>query len=137
MALNQKDNTQVFDTVISNVSTNLIRITEDKLRNVLNDNIGKLRKPNDIIAALALFISLLGVLMTSEFHDQFGIKADTWNGFFMFLCFASFCYLCFVGKNLWKNRCSLEDIMQEIKNTKKVKKKNDKGQQFLSFLKRN
>lgn len=136
MALNQNDNTLVFDTVISNVSTNLIRITEDKLRNVLNDNIGKLRKPNDIIAAVALFLSLLGVLMTSDFHDKFGIKVDTWNGFFMFLCFASFCYFCYVCRNLLKNRCSIEDIMQEIKNAKKQKKKSNRVEHFFSLFKR-
>ena len=49
MALNRKDSRIIIDNEISNTSVNLITITEDKLENILNRHIGRLRKPQEVI----------------------------------------------------------------------------------------
>lgn len=114
MALNRNGKIEVKET-ISNVSVRIISITEDKLLNILNVHIQKIRKSNDWITALALFISMIGIAFSTEFKSIFGIDAQMLAGGFYVCVVLSFCYMCRVIYNCRKNKDSIDDIMKDIK----------------------
>lgn len=100
---------------ISNVSVTLIQITEERLVNILNAHIAKIKKGNDWATALALFISLFGIAVSTDFHDTLGIKADMLKGAFYLIILISFLYFLYVAYNCYKNKDSVEDIISDIK----------------------
>lgn len=116
MAL-RKDKVEVKET-ISNVSVGIISITEDKLVNILNTHIAKIKKNHDWITALALFVSLFGIALTTEFKNVLGIDALMITGGYYVLVFLSLCYFVRVVYHCYKNRDSIDSIMQDIKNQK-------------------
>lgn len=63
------DKTIEIDATISITETNLIKITEDKLKLVLYEHIEKLRKSKEWLAALSFSVTILLVLLTSNFKD--------------------------------------------------------------------
>lgn len=117
MPLRTKNNKITINEEISNVSVNIIRITEDKLVNILNTHINKIKKKNnDWITSGSLFISLVCVAITSDFHNTFGLNADVIKGIFYAGLFASFVYFIVVIINCIKNKDSISQIVKEIKN---------------------
>ncbi len=116
MPLKTKNNKIAVNEEISNVSVNIIRITEDKLVNILNTHINKIKKNNDWITSGSLFISLACVAVTSEFHNTFGLNADVIKGIFYAGLFASFIYFIVVIIHCIKNKDSISKIVKEIKN---------------------
>lgn len=99
---------------VSDISVRVITITEDRLENVVNKHINKFRKSQDYIGSIALTISLLIVLVTSEFKNK-GFDAGTWRGIFIALFCASLFYLVYVFVNLYKGRNGREELLEELK----------------------
>lgn len=117
MALRRvQDNTVDVTNTINNTSVNLIKITEDKLQNILVTHINNLEKPRDVVGAIALLVTLLGAMLTTEFKETWGLSADTWKGVFIVLFIASVVYLVWVIYNYCKNKDGVEAIMKDIKN---------------------
>ena len=118
MALRTAGRKVAVNETISTVSVNIIQITEDKLVNILTAHVGKIRKSSDWGGALAMFLSFVGLAVTSDFHETFGISADTLRGIFYCGMLASLVYLVKSCVNRYKNRDSVEDILKDIKNEK-------------------
>lgn len=117
MALNRKDNqTLVVDNVISNTSVNVIKITEDKLYNILTKHIAKLRSAKDWINPVAVSVSLLLALLTTDFKTAFGLSSDTWKAVFIILFGISVIYSLYSICHCIFSRSNINLIIKDIKN---------------------
>lgn len=123
MALSRSKATIDIENTIENVSTNLIRITEDKLKLILIENVAKIRKPADIINPLAIIISLLATIITADFKSKWGLPAESWKTlFFTFLVISIIYFFCCLFNLIFK-RSNVKRILKEIKNEYDVNKK--------------
>ncbi len=100
----------------SNTDVNLIAITEDKLINILTVYVGKMKKSKEWWAAVSFSISLLLVLLTSNFEAKWGLSGEQWQMAFILLFIASIVYLVYSIYNCYKHTVTVEVIVQEIKN---------------------
>ena len=115
MAFKNNGNKIVVNETISNISINLIEITEDKLVNILNSHVSKIKKSNDWIGATALFVSLVGILLTSTFNDVWILKKEMLLAFFVLVTILSFSYLIYTIYNCINNKSSVQKIIKDIK----------------------
>ena len=110
------------DKMLSNVRTNVIQITEDKLEIILLKHLSKVRSRKAWITPLSLFITVFLAIQTATFTKTFGISAAHWEAIFQIGCVASLawllCSVCLVCKR-WKGG-SLEDLIETIKDTKET-----------------
>lgn len=122
MALSRSKTTIDIENTIENVSTNLIRITEDKLKLILIENVAKIRKPADILNPFAIILSLLATIITAEFKCKWGISADSWKTLFFLCLVISIIYFFCCLLNLIFKRSNVKRILKEIKNEYDVNK---------------
>lgn len=117
MALRNNNGQKIIVTeTITNTSVNVISITEDKLVNILNRHVAKIKKNNDWMASLALLLSLIAMAITTDFHETFGMSSDTLRGLFYAGVIASFIHFVRSCYNCYKNRDSVDDIVKDIKD---------------------
>jgi|GEM_PF-5362554 len=114
MALRPTTNPQDYGNNIADISVDVISIMESSLRVVLISHVEKLRKSKDIVGAIALFVSLVGVLLTAEFKSNI-FDAKTWFGIFIVLTIAAGGYMVYVIINHCKNKDSVDAIIEDIK----------------------
>lgn len=104
----------------SNVKTDLIEITGDKLEVILLKHESNLGKRTAWITPLSLFVSVLLTLLTATFNDMFGLLASEWKALFVISGALSIAWL---GISLirlytcWRD-CSIGNLIAIIKNTK-------------------
>lgn len=123
MALNKEKAKESFvRNVITVVSSDVIKITEDKLENVLNRNIGKIKKSKDVVASLGLCISLYSLVFQAELNSIGGFSGETIKGFFLLLLLFSVMYFFYTLLNLIFFRITANDIIEEIKSYGQEKK---------------
>jgi hypothetical protein len=107
--------------VCSNTQSDLIYITEDKLENILLKHINNLNKSNGWITPTTLFITILIVLITSDFKDTLGLEKYVWNALFIIGLIISIIWLIIsiikAGKSI--KRATIEFLISEIKNKQK------------------
>jgi len=77
----------------SNVKSDLIEITEDKLENILLKHLKKMGTRKGWLAPLGLFISVVLANVSASFNEKFGISASTWEASFILALIASFVWL--------------------------------------------
>jgi len=69
--------------VCSNTETDMIEITDDKLRNILSTFIQDLKKVQLWLVALTLVLTILLAILTADFNKDFiGISRTTWSAIF-------------------------------------------------------
>ena len=98
----------------SNLDQEIIQITEDKLRLVLNEHIGQAEQRKGWIAPLSLLIAIATVFATSTFKDAL-FKAPTWEAFFVIAGLLSLGWLLWTVRQAWRSP-SVQDIVEKIKN---------------------
>lgn len=98
----------------STININVISITEEKLKLILTDHIKKLRKSKDFLSSASLFVTLVGVLLTADFHVE-GVSSDTLHGILFVITLLSFAYFVYVVWNCYKHRDDVDNIMEDIK----------------------
>lgn len=101
----------------SNTDISIIRITEDKLVNILTIHVAKMRKSKEWVAALSFSITLFLVLLTSKFEDKWFFTGEQWYVAFTFLFIASVIYLGYTVYNCFKNNVEVQTIVDDIKQT--------------------
>lgn len=111
-----KDYSITINNSVSEININVISITEDRLENILNAHFVRMSHSRDWIGAAALFLTILIVLVTSDFKNKW-LDAPTWRAFFLLLCIASLIYLIYCTYNFFKNKDSVSNILQDIKRT--------------------
>lgn len=115
MAITRKNTPVDVKNEITCTSVNLIHITQDKLENILNKNIQKLKKSHDWLGAAALFITFIGIIITADFKDFKFITGEQLSGIIYTLTTLSAYYLYRTVKNCMKNNIEVSDIIAEIR----------------------
>lgn len=104
--------------VYNNTDQNLIRITEDKLYNILKDHCDDLKKKNNWTTPFSISLTILLSLITSQFRDALFIEAPVWKAIFIVALAISTGLLVrtvYYGKKI---DVSLDSLMNQIKNKK-------------------
>ena len=114
MAKTSVDNKYIRDS-IENVQTNQITISEDKLRIKLEKQFKRLKRASGALSYLGLSITCVGVLLSTDFKEAFGITPDMWKTVF-FLAAAFFIIMTLIsGFNALFNRVTVDTIVDDIK----------------------
>lgn len=114
-AVVETKNSKFVNKSISNIQSNIISITEDKLENKLNKHISKIKKSHDWIGAAGVFFTIVIALLTSQFKTVLGFGAEFWFHLFCFGAVFSFGYLCYTIFNAYKNNTNVSIIISNIK----------------------
>lgn len=101
--------------VHSNVSQEVIEITSDKLRLILNEYIDSMSSRKEWHTPFSIFLTLLLVLCTTDFKQKWLLTADTWNAIFIISTILS-CLWLISSLIKMKKSISIEDILNAAKN---------------------
>jgi hypothetical protein len=118
-SFNTEEDSRFVNKKTSNIKSDLIEITEDKLENILLKHLKKMGTRKGWIAPLGLFISVVLANTTAIFAEKFGIPSSTWEALFILSAIASGIWLAvsivmiFVN---WKES-SIECLIGQVKNS--------------------
>ena len=110
------DNPMV-DQFYDNTQSNIIRITDDKLKVILLENKESLIKNNDYLAPLTLLISLVLTFCTTDFKDFLKLPASVWMAFYLFLALGAAIWLLLEARKR-KKSISIDELINKIRNQK-------------------
>lgn len=102
----------------SNVKSDVIEITEDKLENILLKHLTKLMTRKGWMMPLSLFISVFLASLTATFTRKFGIEGHVWQATFILSVIVSGVWLVASIVKLamcWKES-SMDTLINTIKN---------------------
>lgn len=99
---------------INNVSSDIIRITEDKLRLKVGEYEKSLAHSYDWIGPAGIVITIVLAMLTSDFKYRFGVTAKAWNIIFSTCFVFAFCYTIWVIIKAFK-RMSIDDFIDGLK----------------------
>lgn len=102
----------------SNVKSDLIEITEDKLENILLKYIQNIELRKRWVLPFGLLVSVALTLTSAKFQDGLGISAATWNAVFLVLAALSVAWLLFDLLQLTRcwSKSTLDYLIRTIKN---------------------
>ena len=111
----------------SNVKSDLIEITADKLENILLKHMSKVGVRKSWLTPLALFLTVLLANLTATFSKKFGIDGPVWQAIFILGTIVSLVWLLFIIFRIWAcwKTCSLEHLISIIKNAQKSSQQED------------
>ncbi len=113
------DESRFIDKHRSNVKSDLIEITEDKLENILLKHIRKIGTRKAWLAPLGLFISIILANISATFTEKFGIPSSIWEAIFFIGAIASGIWLIasFVLMIVNWKESSIDYLISRIKNS--------------------
>ncbi len=104
----------VFE-VHSNVSAELVEITTEKLELILRQHVDCLSGKNLWQAPLGICLTIILVLLTSNFNAKFGLSPDTWTAIFVISLVLSLLWLVVALLKLRKV-ITVDELMSKVKN---------------------
>lgn len=107
-------NNPMVDNFYDNTQSNVIRITDDKLKVILLENKESLKRNNDVIAPLTLLISLILTFCTTDFKDFLTIGAPVWKALYLFLALASVIWLVYELNRIRKT-ITIDELIDQIR----------------------
>lgn len=110
-------NNPMVDQFYDNTQSNVIRITDDKLKVILLENEDSLTKNNDYLTPLTLLISFVLTFCTTDFKDFLFLTAPVWKAFYLFLTVSSAVWLIIEWRKK-KKSISIDDLIYKIRNQK-------------------
>lgn len=119
------ESSKFIDQRRSNVKSNLIEITEDKLENILLKHVQNLGHAKSWITPLSILASLLVAQITTTFRKALWIDAPVWQAVFYLSTAASLVWTALTVKNAIKNRrkATIEYLIRCIGATEEEPKK--------------
>jgi len=111
--------TRFVNKVYANTQSDLIEITDDKLRIILTDFIAKVKKSQDWLIPFSIFLTLLITFLTTDFSKDFlSIPKSTWAIIFKIAFFASVVWSII---SLWqclnyRKTVQIDNLLEIIKN---------------------
>ncbi|MBD5181012.1 MAG: hypothetical protein HDS98_00475 [Bacteroidales bacterium] len=112
MAINREYTVSITNS-IEEISINIISIPEDRLQNILTKHFDHLNRTKDYIGAIALSVTLLIVLVTSDFKDKW-LDPPTWRALFIFMFIASLGYTAYCIYNAIVHKDSVAAMLKDI-----------------------
>jgi len=113
-----EEESKFIDKRRTNVKSDLIEITEDKLENILLKHLQRLGVRKSWVTPLSLLVTIILANLSATFGDKFGIEGSVWEAFFLLVAIFSAIWLVvsiiriIVG---WKES-SLSNLIAIIKN---------------------
>lgn len=106
-------NSEFVKNEINNVSSNIIRITEDKLRLKLSVYENSVVHSSDWLGALGIVVSIAMTLITAEFKNLLGLSSEVWCTIFVIALGISIVYLI---RTICRasNRKSIDDFVEGL-----------------------
>jgi membrane protein insertase Oxa1/YidC/SpoIIIJ len=119
IATNNTTGSEFVNVEYANVKSDLIHITDDKLRNILNDFIPNVKKSNDWVTPFSIGLTLLITFLTTDFSNDFlGISKSIWSVIFIIVFIVSLIWLIISIANYYRLRkiTKIEFLINKIKN---------------------
>ena len=107
-------NSEYVENVINNVSSDIIRITEDKLRLKLSTYEKSIVHSYEWIGALGIVVTIALSMLTTDFIDKFGVSARSWSIFFTTCFVLSVGYFVYAIVKACK-RMSIDKFVDDLK----------------------
>lgn len=85
----QEESSKFIDKRRTNVKSDLIEITEDKLENILLKHLHKIGIRKSWIIPLSILVTVLLTILSASFGDKFGIKGSVWEAIFLIIAFST------------------------------------------------
>ena len=120
ISISVDDSGKFIDKRCSNVKSDLIEITHDKLENILLKHLHCLKYRKEWMAPLSIFITLLVTIITVTFND-FGFVAEVWEAIFIvcaLLAFILFMRSIILLIKYW-NSITIDSLIDKIKAVNK------------------
>ena len=113
-----------------NTQSNIIRISDDKLKVILYENNETITKNSNYLTPLTLLISFILTFCTTDFKEFANIPASTWQGFY--LC-CSIVFLTWLGIELIKIKkvITIDELIDKIKNQTNASQSDAQGNDLL------
>lgn len=113
------DKSRFIKEKLSNVKSDLIEITDDKLENILVKHCERLDLRTKWIAPASVCISLVFASNTSNFIDKWGFSAATWEALaLLIISLTLLCSLFLIWQAVTnRGKSSPEYLLQKIKNS--------------------
>lgn len=114
-----QENSKYIANERENIKTDLIKITRDKLENILLKHLNVLKFKVSWATPFSLFISTLTTLLTTDFKD-FLLKKEIWNAIFILLMIFSGVWFIVNIVLLIKNhkKASIDFLIDKISNVR-------------------
>jgi hypothetical protein len=110
-----------IDQIRSNVKSDLIEITSDKLENILLKHLERMGLKRSWITPCTLLVTAILAVTTASFSKRFGIEGSVWQAFFVLIALIALVWLIVVIIRIiycW-NKCSIEYLIDLVKNAEK------------------
>lgn len=115
MAINTKEIGNSKNTLYENVSSDQIRITEDKLKLKLEKFEKSIKSSNRWLTWLGIFLTAVAALNTASFVEALGISGHTWETIFTITAIIALLGLLFSPIRYYSNKMSIDDFIDECK----------------------
>ena len=109
-----KTNSEFVENEINNVSSDIIRITEDKLRLKVANYEKSVAHCYDWVGAVGIIVTLSLSLLTTDFKDRFCVKAETWGAIFFIILIAAIVYGIYTIIKAFKRK-SIDVFISDLK----------------------
>ena len=103
-----------IDAVHSNLNSQVLEITIDRLKIVLLENEKNMSEAGEWKTPLALLLTIVLVLCTTGFKDSLGLKANVWEAVFLISALLSAGWLVFSFTKL-KHRVRVDQLIELLK----------------------
>jgi len=100
-----------------NTQSNVIRITDDKLKVILMENKQSLSGSTDFLAPTTLLLSLILTYCTTDFREFLKVSAAVWQGFYFFLTLGTIAWLVIVLRKI-KQSISVDQLIELVRKQK-------------------
>jgi len=115
-----KEESKFIDQRRTNVKSDLIEITGDKLENILLRHLHCLGSRKSWVTPLSILVTVLLAELSASFGDKFGIKGSVWEALFLLITIGSAIWfvVSIIRLCIHWEKSSLSNLMAVIKNTK-------------------
>ena len=100
-----------------NTSQNVIYITEDRVRIHLITHLQRVEKKRSWVTPLMLLVTIIVVLLTSQFRDLV-LSAATWKAMFVMASLVSVVWLVYALKNARRSE-TIDELIERLKKDSK------------------
>jgi hypothetical protein len=113
-----EEQNKFIDKHVSNIKSDLIEITHDKLENILLKHLEKLDIRKSWITPTSILLTVLVTWLTATFNDFLGISKSVWEALFLILLIGSTVWLLYSIINIviYWDQSSIKSLITTIKS---------------------